>query len=312
MVAVKAEPEARTMSNSAEKRTFYIVLGGGLPGVRMERPRNVAEGHHIDLLPIVLTIKGLKEAQRVSELNSKIFAKLADLTPDDPEEILAALKESVAVTKLFCDKNFKIYALKVGKLTGIWYGVDWKDVVPLTKYKGAEFKRFKTFMQVMRWMLDKHHLLDQDGLSEGTDDFDDDDDDEANYWNHYPDDSNPPFPARSSSPDLDPFDESISRPASPTKQHRPAASLSKQDSCATTTTWTLPPPSSPTKGKHGLSRAASPTKDIVGASSIERSASVPPPYASAHIPTSSSVRFALSPVTPSSNHGTPRAVVTDA
>ena len=185
------------------------------------------------------------------------------------------------------------------------------NVVCFTKYKGAEFKGFKTFMQAMQWMLDKRHLHNQEGLSEGTDDFDEEED-KASYWANYPDDLTPPFLVDTSlnPSDLDPFKDSASRPSSPTKQHRRDTSPSKPGPRSATTTWTLPPPSSPTKGKHALLRAASPTKGMIGASLIERSSSVPPPYgsASARIPASSSVRFAPSPATPSSNHGTPRAV----
>ncbi|KAI1782951.1 hypothetical protein LXA43DRAFT_1103183 [Ganoderma leucocontextum] len=168
MVAVNASSsQSATVFPSGptpEKALYYVVIGGNRPGIYLERPRHVAEGHHVDLLPIVVTLPNLTDARKVNEINVNIIPKLLDPSPDDPGELLAAIKDSRSITRMCTDKWLKIYGVKVGKLTGIWYGVDWnKHIIPLTKHKAADFRKLDMFKGALEWMLDKAHLLDPDG-----------------------------------------------------------------------------------------------------------------------------------------------------
>ena len=90
------------------------------------RPQNIAVGYHSDLLPIVVTSLGLTEAHKVDALNEKIMSCIQDMGSDDPASLLSLFKDSRAVAKIFPPhKSKKIYAVKVGVLTGIWYGASW-------------------------------------------------------------------------------------------------------------------------------------------------------------------------------------------
>ncbi|KAI1787804.1 hypothetical protein LXA43DRAFT_1064055 [Ganoderma leucocontextum] len=183
-------------STAAQERTvFYVVFGKDRPGLFMNRPPNIAVGYHTDLLPIVVTVLGLNEAHKVNKLNKKIISNIQDPSSEDPSSL---------ITLIFPSKKLKIYAVKVGVITGIWYGVEWNTgIAPLIKHPKSEFKKCDTFLQAIEWML----TTKTSGSSSKT------------SWilttHPLP---HAPSPVGNSTPD--PFGEFISRMGSPIKEYR--------------------------------------------------------------------------------------------
>ncbi|KAI9064713.1 hypothetical protein FKP32DRAFT_1675346 [Trametes sanguinea] len=148
--------------HAASQGLLYVVLGGDEPGVYQPRPLDVACGRHVDPLPIVVICNSVKEAFKVDFLNSEVLASLND--PEDAEEILSALESSRTIHKIFVS-NEKIYAFRVAMETGIYVGIPWHELQYLTKYKNSQYRGCDTFLDALRFMLDKNHLRDSQHIS---------------------------------------------------------------------------------------------------------------------------------------------------
>lgn len=256
-----------------EKARYYVVLGGKHRGVyllryvcypartpsmlpflpsltQLYRPQATAVGYHVENLPLVVVCQRYSQAREVDTLNADVVTRLQDPMATDPEELISRLKASVVVKKLFVNSS-KLYAVKVGKETGIFVDADWcvpffsleyayipfilrkKDIAPLIKYKQADHKSFHSFIDALKWMLDKEHMRPVTA-SETEDEavsYADDTEDEGPPPSPSP--SPPPLmshrsmrgaatptPSRSSSPT-----KPVTRSSSPVKQEVPTAHL---------------------------------------------------------------------------------------
>ncbi|OSC96163.1 hypothetical protein PYCCODRAFT_1472848 [Trametes coccinea BRFM310] len=130
--------------------------------INLGAPLDVACGRHVDLLPIVVVCSSVKEAFKVDYLNSEVFAGLND--SDDADEIFSALESSRTVHKIFASSE-KIYAFRVAMETGIYAGIPWHELQYLTKYKNSQYRGCETFLDALRFMLDKSHLCDNQHVS---------------------------------------------------------------------------------------------------------------------------------------------------
>ncbi|OSC98386.1 hypothetical protein PYCCODRAFT_1471156, partial [Trametes coccinea BRFM310] len=95
------------------------------------------------------------EAFKIDYLNTEVLNQLTD--PDDPIEIMEALRASKTAHKIFTAGE-RIYALRVATETGIYAGVPWKDIQGLTKFKNSQHRGCDSFLDALAYMLDKGHL----------------------------------------------------------------------------------------------------------------------------------------------------------
>ncbi|KAI0713717.1 hypothetical protein C8Q76DRAFT_796652 [Earliella scabrosa] len=270
---------------------YYVVLGGDRQGIYGVRPPGVAVGRHIDLLPIVIVSKWLSQARLIDRLNTEVMLQLVQSDPEEPAELLQLLQSSRIVARAFPLTN-KFYCVRVGKLTGIFVGIDWtKEILPLTSFERAEFQSFKTLIEALVYMLDKKHLRPQ--LSDDSEDlwqyFDEDDSSPPPPPPSVTDLPPPPPPSRASA--STPLRSSPKEPRAEQHVRFPSTPSRNSSSRAATPVATPHRPSSPSKIAISTPRSTSPSKEVRTSASfptkaeyvlrtLERSTSLPPPYLS--------------------------------
>ncbi|KAI0676302.1 hypothetical protein C8Q78DRAFT_1141482 [Trametes maxima] len=149
-------PDGSTSTADTEPRNVYTVLGfGEEAGVFDARPADTAVGYHRDILPLVVVTPSHKEAIKVNALNKEIISQLR--WPVDIVQFKMLIEQLPTMSTIFPQVHDPpIYAFKVASETGIYYPYDWtSQLMALTDYKKALWKKFYTFKDALLWMIDK-------------------------------------------------------------------------------------------------------------------------------------------------------------
>ncbi|RDX48315.1 hypothetical protein OH76DRAFT_1483953 [Lentinus brumalis] len=111
--------------SSEDRGPYYVVLGGKKAGIyEQSRPSNTALGAAKALVPIVVICSNREDAEAIFTLQEKIF-KIT--LPDDAHTMVYLLQRPPATTLDLEVKN-PIYAVRVGRETGVYIGYEWRDV----------------------------------------------------------------------------------------------------------------------------------------------------------------------------------------
>ncbi|KAI0713884.1 hypothetical protein C8Q76DRAFT_796802 [Earliella scabrosa] len=133
---------------------FWVVLGGPIEetGIwQFQRPVGVAMGRFLPLVPIVVIVKSLEDADRVNDLNAEIFQHVDG---DDYAALHHAISTSRTVRDLFTQHG-KMYAFRWAQEPGIYVSFTWPEVEHYKSFSGAKYQGFETFCDAMLFMIDK-------------------------------------------------------------------------------------------------------------------------------------------------------------